>query len=69
MQPGQDVMLGHSLPTGALVLCLLADQNKFHVFPASGQGGGRRKLREEWSKKKQFFFCFLKKDLFYYFLD
>lgn len=46
MQRGQDAMLVHSLIAGALVLCLLAEESKLHVFPASGQGGGGRKLHD-----------------------
>jgi hypothetical protein len=55
-------MLVHILTANAPVLCLSAEQNKLHVFPASGQGGGRRKLREERSKAK--LFLLLKKKIF-----
>lgn len=66
MQRGQDAMLVHSLTAGVLVLCLLAEESKLHVFPASGQGGGGRKLCEEWSKEKQFSFCVSKKNIYYF---
>lgn len=66
MQPGHVVMLVHILTANAPVLCLSAEQNKLHVFPASGQGGGRRKLREERSKAK-LFLLLKKKYLFYCF--